>query len=229
MRAGIDGRALGFVLLGGLAVIACGGGTTATGSPAPTSSPAPTASPTSSSTIAVQTLTPSAATSPTPSASATSSTSPTPLGGGPSGSSSPLALDPCSLLTNDQASAVNGVSYGAGVSHVMGTSGVECVWQSSSPPASVTVQVAQFPSVSEAQIAFAEQRAEQNGFQIEKLTGFADEAVIARAAGGGLSTGGIYVREGATFFDLVYLNGTVPSDDNLKGYAQIILGNLPGS
>jgi hypothetical protein len=81
--------------------------------------------------------------------------------------------------------------------------------------------------VSEAQIAFAEAQAQVIGAQIEKLSGFADDAAIARASGAGLSTGGIYVRDGSTFFDVVYLNGTVPTDDQLKGYATIILGNLP--
>ena len=40
-------------------------------------------------------------------------------------------------------------------------------------------------------------------------------------------TGGIYVRDGSTFFDVVYLNGTVPTDDQLKYYATLILGELP--
>ena len=186
--------------------------------------PAPSATPTS----AVQTLQPSAATTPTATATAAaSSASPTPLGGGPTGSNPPLAIDPCTLLTSDQASAVNGITYPPGVSHDMGNGSVECVWQASTPPSSVVVQVGQFPSVTDAQVAYAKAQAVLNGVQIEQLTGFADDAVIARGAGGGLSTGGIYVREGSTFFDVVYLNGTVPTDDQLKYYATLILGELP--
>ena len=223
MRAGIDGRALFFVLLSGLAVVACGGGAVATATPITTTAASPTPSP------IVATLKPSASVtasaSPSPSAPS-ATTSPTPLGG-TGGSNSPLALDPCQLLTTEQASAVNAITYPAGVSHDMGNGGAECVWQSPSPPASVTVQVAVFPSVSEAEIAYAEQTAGQNGVAVEPLTGFADDAAIARASGGGLSTGGIYVRDGSTFFDVVYLNGTVPTDDQLKFYATLILGELP--
>lgn len=225
MRAGIDGRALSFVLLSGLAVVACGGGAVATATPSTT----PAASPTPSQVVA--TLKPSASltasASPSPSAPPATA-SPTPLGG-TGGSSSPLALDPCQLLTTEQASAVNVITYPAGVSHVMGTGGAECVWQSSSPPASVTVQLASFPSVSEAEIAYAEQTATQNGVAVEPLTGYGDDAAIARALGGGVSTGGIYVRDGSTFFDVVYLNGTVPTDDQLKAYATMILGELPAA
>jgi hypothetical protein len=225
MRSGIDRRVLSFVLLSGLAVVACGGGAIATGTPTTTTAASPTPS------QVVATLKPSAslAASASPSPSASSATvSPTPLGG-TGGSNSPLALDPCQLLTTEQASAVNVITYAAGVSHVMGSGGVECVWQSKSPPASVTVQVAVFPSVSEAEIAYAEQTAGQNGFAVEPLTGFADDAAIARASGAGLSTGGIYVRDGSTFFDVVYLNGTAPTDDQLKGFATTILGELPAA
>jgi hypothetical protein len=230
MRAGIDGRAVFFGLVSGLAVIACTGGTPATGSPLPTTASSATTSPSASPTVAVRTLTPSAATSPTPSASATaatSSNSPTPLGGGPSGSGVPVAIDPCSLLTNDQATAVNGVTYGDGVAHDMDNGGRECVWQSKSPAASVVVQIGQFPSVSEAQIAFGQAQAELAGAQVETLTGFADDAAIGRGAAAGLATGGIYVREGSTLFDVIYHQGTVPPDDQLKYFATLILGELP--
>lgn len=221
MRSGIDARVLSFVLLSGLAVVACGGGATATGTPTTATSPTPSQ--------VVATLQPSAslAASASPSPSAPSaSASPSPVGG-TGGSSSPLALDPCQLLTPDQINSVNVITYPTGVSHVMSGGAVECVWQSSSPPASVTVQLAVFPSASEAEIAYAEQTAGQNGIAVEPLTGYGDEAAIARAAGGGVSTGGIYVRDGSIFFDVVYLNGTTPSDDTLKGFATTILGELP--
>ena len=179
-------------------------------------------------TSAVQTLQPSAATTPTATATAAaSSASPTPLGGGPTGSNPPLAIHPCTLLTSDQASAVNGITYPPGVSHDMGNGSVECVWQASTPPSSVVVQVGQFPSVTDAQVAYAKAQAVLNGVQIEQLNGICRRRRHRWGAGGGLSTGGIYVREGSTFFDVVYLNGTVPTDDQLKYYATLILGELP--
>jgi hypothetical protein len=220
MRHGIDWRGFfGLVVLSS-AVVACNGATVATGSPAPTS----TAS--ASPPLTIPTLQPTVATTPsaTPSPSAAATASPTPLGG-TGGSGSPLPIDPCSLLTTDQASAINGVSYAAGVSHVMGTGSVECVWQSNSPHASVVVQVAILPSVSEAEVAYAEAQAQLQGATVEKLSGFADEAAIVRSSAA--QTGGIYARDGSTFFDVVYLNGTVPSDDQLKYAATLVLGALP--
>src|SRR6185295_12443692 len=119
MRAGIDGRALCFVLLSGLAVIACGGGAVATGTPTTTTAASPTPS------QVVATLKPSASVaasaSPSPSAPLASA-SPSPVGG-TGGSSSPMALDPCQLLTTEEVSAVNGIAYGAGVAHDMSNGG----------------------------------------------------------------------------------------------------------
>jgi hypothetical protein len=109
----------------------------------------------------------------------------------------------------------------------MGNGGVECVWQSSSPPASVTVQVIVAPSVTDAEVAWAKNQAELNGFTIVQVPGVADDAVIAGSSGAGLSTGGIYVRNGATFFDIVYLNGAVPTDQQLKDLATMVLGEMP--
>jgi hypothetical protein len=102
---------------------------------------------------------------------------------------------------------------------------VECVWQSSSPHASITVQVAFLPNVSEAQAAYAEAVASQN-FAVKDVPNFADKAAIVRAPGIA-NTGGIYVREGSLFFDVVYVRGAAPTDGQLKLAAEIVLGGLP--
>ncbi|MFI5261720.1 MAG: hypothetical protein ACHQZR_04085 [Candidatus Limnocylindrales bacterium] len=181
-----------------------------------------------------QTTTPSSASTPT--AAPTPAATPTPTASEALSSGSPgipTAIDPCKLLTDAQASAVNGVTYGPGVSHAMNQGAVECVWQNASAHASVTVQVLVASSVSDAESAWAESQAAIHGFNPTNVpnptdgTPFADQAVIARAPSGTANTGGIYVREGVTYFDVVYLGGTAPSDGQLELAATLVLGALP--
>jgi hypothetical protein len=134
-----------------------------------------------------------------------------------------VALDPCALLTNDQADAVNGGSYGDGVRHDLGPSAI-CVRLSTSPKASLTVSVS---SGSDVIIAakYAALKASLKNYAVTDVAGIGDAAFIARNATP--LTGGIYVRRGGTFFYVVYLGGTAPSDDSLKATAEIVLGELP--
>ena len=168
------------------------------------------------------TITPASA-----SPAATPSPSPTPTLAPPAGgsqSAAPVSIHPCTLLSNAQAGMVNSVAYGAGVEHSMSNGGIECVWQNATAHASVTVQVVVWPSASEADAAYAEALAAAEGFSLVEVPGFADHATIARA---GTLTGGIYVREGSTFFDVVYLRGAAPSAGQLKLTAELVLGGLP--
>ena len=197
--------------------------TTSTSAPSVAASASSAPSP-AASTSAVQGgggQTPSEAPTPTP--VPTTAVSPTPAGS-QGGAGNPPSIDPCSLLTDEQASAVNKVTYGPGVSHFPGRLSL-CVWQSKSPPASVTVEVLVAPEATEAETQWVAAQAALHGFALTKVPGFADQAVIARAPGG--FTGGIYVRDGATFFDVVYLRGTQPSDNVLKLAATLVLGHLP--
>jgi hypothetical protein len=134
-----------------------------------------------------------------------------------------MALDPCALLTNDQANAVNGGSYGDGVRHDLGPSAI-CIRLSTSPKASLTVSVS---SGTDAIVAakYAALKASLKDYALTDVAGIGDAAFIGRDATP--LTGGIYVRSGGTFFYVVYLEGTAPSDDSLKATANIVLGELP--
>jgi hypothetical protein len=216
----MSGRRLSLFLALGLALVGC------SAAPVTIAPASPSALPTPTPTATVVALSPSLAATPTPSPTVPPIITASPSGG-PNGSVPPPPIDPCSLLTSAEASVVNGITYGAGVSHVLDNGAVECVWQNSSPPASITLQVLVAPSVSEAEVAYAEAQAMLNGFNVAQVTGYGDEAVIARATQSGISTGGIYVRAGSTFFDVVYLQGTVPSDTQLTDAATLVLGRLP--
>ena len=167
---------------------------------------------------------PSASTSPSPSAESPSASASESAPA--SASTAPTAVKPCHLLTNDQASQVNGVTYGDGTEHQLEHGLMQCTWANTSVHASVVVQVVLASGVTQAEADYAAAQAQNNGFAVERLTGFGDDAAIARAPSN-IKTGGIYVRKGDTVFDVVYLAGTAPSDDQLKAAATTILGELP--
>ena len=176
---------------------------------------------------------------PTPTATATSTPTAVPS---PSGSTALASLPPgfnaCTLLTRDQVSAINGSTYPAGVNHVLNGGFIECVWQTPTPPSSITLQVLASSGDTSAQEAYANAEAEVHGFSVVTVPGcgaptgtasatpcVGDEAEIARAPG--VNTGGIYVRRGNIFYDVVYLNGTGATNAALVLAATQVLGNLP--
>lgn len=164
----------------------------------------------------------------TPTATATATPTAVPS---PSGSAALASLPPgfnaCTLLTSDQVTAVNGSKYPAGVNHVLNGGFIECVWQTPSPPSSVTLQVLSTSGDTSAQEAYAKAEASVQGFSLVTVPNVGDEAQIARAPSGTANTGGIYVRVGSIFFDVVYLNGTGATDAALVTAATNVLGNLP--
>jgi hypothetical protein len=209
----------------------CGGG------PAPSTSPS--APPPSVALAAAGTSSPSAQPSPVPSAvpsaSASAAESAAPSAA-PAASPGSGVLDPCSLLTADEASQVNGASYGAGVAHPLQASAfpglettapasAECVWQQPGH-ASVTLQVVADASPAAASARLGALKSGLKTFAISDLASFADGAFIARTTSS-LSTGGIYVVTGSTLFDIVYLQGSAPDDAALQHWAILVLGSLP--
>ena len=190
---------------------ACSGSaTTASGTPVSGGGATPTVS------------TPAPTTTPT----ATPTSVPSPAGSAGL-ASLPPGFDACTLLTAAQASGINGSSYPTGVNHVLNGGFIECVWQTPTPPSSITLQVLATSGVTAAQEAYAKAKALANGFTLTAVANFADEAEIARAPSTTIKTGGIYVRKGSLFFDVVYLGGTAPTDDGLTAAATLVLGNLP--
>jgi len=170
-------------------------------------------------------LTPTAIVSVPPAATVNPTVQPTASPGGVAEQPSSGTLDPCALLSPEEASAVNGVTYGAGTAHTLTPIASECVWQTSSPGASVVLQLAQGATPDQAQTAYAEALAAQADFNVVDVPNLGDKAAIVRAKK--LVTGGIYVLQGFIGFDVVYLNGTAPTDAQLVADAQLIQGRLP--
>ena len=151
---------------------------------------------------------------------------PTPMPS-PSGSASlaplPTDFDACTLLTDDQAAAINGSSYPAGVNHLLNSGFIECVWQTPTPPSSITVQVLATSGDTSAQEAYAKAQATVHGFALTPVPNFARRGRDRSRPRWTATTGGIYVRDGSIFFDVVYLGGTVPSDGALTLAATLVL------
>lgn len=166
---------------------------------------------------------------PTPTPTATATATPTAVPG-PSGSAALASLPPgfnaCTLLTGDQVTAVNGSKYPAGVNHLLNGGFIECVWQTASPPSSITLQVLSTSGDTSAQEAYAKAEASVQGFSLVTVPSVGDEAQIARAPSGTANTGGIYVRVGSIFFDVVYLNGTGATAAALTLAATEVIANL---
>ncbi|HEY5049981.1 MAG TPA: hypothetical protein VII50_03705 [Acidothermaceae bacterium] len=195
--------------------------TSATPTPLPPPAPATSASPS-----------PSA--SPTPSASSAAS---------PTGSASPTNLDPCQLVTQDEASSLAGTTFGPGKEESTG-GGKECVYGSQTTNV-MDIIVAQAIDAKTAQADYAAAQADAQTTIASKLppgvhvnlnaanaAGIGDQAVTITGAesllGQTLSFTGIYVLSGATFFtigDLV-LAKPPPTVSAIEDQARTTLGRI---
>jgi hypothetical protein len=186
---------------------------------------------------------PSEAATPLPSAPASSSGA-----NQPSESALPTAIatdiDPCQLITADQASTLVGVKFGAGKESDNGKNVKICSYAGPGPNIFM-VEVAVAPDVATAKAAEAAVQAdiastanEQGGMglTVTQLPNFAantDAAMLAgQKSGGGLSIAAraMLVLRNATFFafsDLAAGGGQPPSEQAMKDKANEILATLP--
>ena len=183
-----------------------------------------TAAPSAASTapIAVTSLTPSTvpAASASPAASAEASASE--IAAGPS--ASPASIDPCDLLTKDEASGAVGAKLGAGVSSKVDQERV-CTFKTGTTEVKVIVA----PPAPDAATAQAYWDAERGqvpaGVNIHDVSGF-DRAAYGSAALSGYSVSALFVIQGTTFFDF-YCGLKACTEANSVAAAQLIVGRLP--
>jgi hypothetical protein len=195
----------------GLALVLGACTTSATPSPSAASSP-----------VADATLTATAiVTTPVPSTAASAGASASPDGGG---QATPTSIEPCSLLTSDEASTLMGKKLSAGVSTTPGPdrlctfkSGLTKVKVFLTPPA---------PDVATAQNYWDAARAElPAGLPIKALKLF-DRSAFGAGSAGGLSGSAIFVIDGTTFFDLVCEMPGCTETASVAA-AELIVGRLP--
>lgn len=183
-----------------------------------------------------------AATSSTTSPTAVATASPTPAATAaprtlPTGTAAPTSLDPCQLVTSQEASQLAGTTIGTGREQTDSNNAKRCFYDYQTTNV-FTVEVVQAPDVATAQAAKAQalasiQRASKPGLTVTTLTNVADGAVLAQgsasAGGATLSVSSIGVLKGTVFFafsDAVF-GHPAPSNAAMLGEAQIVLGRLP--
>jgi hypothetical protein len=158
-----------------------------------------------------------------------SPSTPTPTVGGGSGSTLPpsTTINPCTLLSDEQASTLVGETFGDGKEDTAGAAGHLCVWSDDASHSSVTVGVISAPSQAIAQHAYSQAKADQSGFAFTSVAMLGDEAYSARKSDGASELSGLYATDGSTYFFVATLGGTSPTDGALRVAALLILGGLP--
>jgi len=221
-----------------VALSACSGTSTpSTAAGAPTAA-APVVNPT----VAAPVVNPTAVS--TPSATATESpaaSTPAPPSEAPAGSegptAAPTALDPCQVVTSEEASTLAGVSFGAGKESTTKGNAKICTYGAATPNV-FTVFVAQAPDAAAAQAAKSQVLATLNsalgkGVKVTSVPGLADSAAVLSAtesAGGtAVAASGIYLLKGLDFlaFSDVALGKPAPTEAALEAQASTSLGRLP--
>jgi hypothetical protein len=159
----------------------------------------------------------------------------------PDATAVPTSLDPCQLVTAQEASTLAGATFGAGAETTTEGNGRICTYGAQTPNV-LNVDVVQAPDVATAKaaesagLAAAEAAAEQQApgvtFSQTELADFADGALVISASatisGQTLAISAIYVLSGTTFFaisDLV-LGQPAPTSDALQAQAQVVLGRI---
>lgn len=211
-------RSITLISVTAVALAAC---STGAGGPSASTSPAAASSATP---VAVGSLKASSVPIATPSPVTSPSTEPTPSSGGSGASAAPVAIDPCSLLTSDEASTTIGVKVGAGVSALVDQDRV-CTFKSGQSELKLFL-APKAPDVDTAKGYWDEERAKvPAGVKVSDLPDF-DRAAYGAASTSGLSLSGLFVIDGTQFFE-VYCG--FPACDQTKSLAaaKLVAGRLP--
>jgi hypothetical protein len=151
------------------------------------------------------------------------------------------ALDPCLLVTSQEASTLAGVTFGSGVEGTSPTGLKTCTYGAQTTNVFM-VEVAQAPDVKTAQtdktqfladLQTSLQQLTDQGIAVTEVPNFADGAVMGSIS---LNSGGIAVNaismgflKGTVFvgFSDLSMGGQVPSSDAMQAEATTVLGRLP--
>ncbi len=152
------------------------------------------------------------------------------------------AIDPCQLITADEASKLVGVTFGAGKTITNPGKPNLCTYAAPGPHLfSVEVAVAPDEATAKAAEAHAEQDLKSQGSQlgqmgvkVTELPGFAantDAAMLEGSVKGSvpLAARAMFLLRGVTFvgFSDVALGGQPPSAQDMQNEAMTVLGRLP--
>jgi hypothetical protein len=153
----------------------------------------------------------------------------------------PTSLDPCQLISSQEASSLAGASFGEGVAGTILDGGKTCTY--GSPTTNIFfVEVVQASDQATADAAKAQFLADlqanlkeltNQGIQVHELANFADGAVTAQIdlnAGGETIQGSMFgFLKGTIFvgFSDVAIGNPGPSSEAMQAEATTVLGRLP--
>ena len=155
------------------------------------------------------------------------------------------SLDPCQIVPASEASALAGVTYGAGQEEPSGTDGKRCVYGSQTDHV-FSVIVGQAATVTDADAEWSAERADAQTAltkqvpsgvkfheQTQDVSGLADRASVATGSvslgGESIAAGAIYLLKGAVFlsFSDVVVGGSAPTATALEAEAGKALARVP--
>jgi hypothetical protein len=144
-------------------------------------------------------------------------------------------IDPCQLITSDDASALVGVKFGAGKATNTENNMKMCSYSGPGPNI-FTVEVAVAPDVATAQAAEADAKAELSSkganLAVIPLPSFADntDAAILQGSAGGVGGRALMLLKGTTFVgfsDISAGGASPPSEQAFKDQGNAVLAKLP--
>jgi hypothetical protein len=178
-----------------------------------------------------------AAAGPIAAAATPSATSPTPTVAPSLPPSLPAGannVDPCQLVTQQEASALTGASFGKGTEETESGNGKRCIYGAQTKNV-FEVIVAEAATTAEAQQVKNELLAEAQqklgaALNLHAISGLADSAEqISGTLNGLVNLDGIYVLKGTFGFALVdiVVGHAAPSGSAMQAQAQTVVGRLP--
>ena len=132
--------------------------------------------------------------------------------------------DPCSTLTQAEASQLIGVALGPGKRQAADPDTI-CTWAKGTSEVKVFLTAPTTPAAAKAYYE-AHKSEVPEGAHLTELPDFFDGSVIAKGTLPNGTIGGIFVIDGTNFFEL-YCGMPACSDDALKSGAQLVSGRLP--
>lgn len=159
----------------------------------------------------------------------------------PQQTAEPVSLDPCQLITSQEASTLTGATFGEGMGKTLPGGGKTCTYGSQTTNI-FFVEVVQAPDEATAEAAQTQfladlqtnlQQLTSEGFKVNQVPNFADGAVTAQvnvnAGGMNVSGSAFAFRKGTIFvgFSDVAVGGAAPSSDAMQSEATTVLGRLP--
>jgi hypothetical protein len=146
-------------------------------------------------------------------------------GVGPGGSAAPTALDPCALLTQEEASTAVGATLGAGSPTLVDQNRV-CTWKTGTTEVKL-ILAPPAPDATTAQNDWdAAAQDIPNGVTVNAIGQIGDRAAYGTGGASGFSVSAMFVIKGAQFFDF-YCGLKACTEAASVIAANLIVGRLP--